>query len=198
MKKTKFFLIVVFIAVFSATAGAENNLKVIEAKGSVNIAEVGGDGLRVFSLWDKAEGVCVGPDGSFSTLISGSAPQKLAVRDSKRSTRALMMILPEKGGNTVIDAESTATAILFSDPQLLRKSESVEKYSGLMRQNKSFQELAAFLRKNLPLKSLEELADNPQCTALLEKCNEEIFGEDQLQVKKSLHEAEGKLRNYYQ
>jgi len=92
------------------------------------------------------------------------------------------------------DARSTAIAILFNDPDLFRNSTQVKKITLAMADKKSFKDLVSFFKEKLPSKSLEELTDNSECVSLVEKCNEEVFGNNQTQIRKSLQEAESKLQ----
>ncbi len=196
MKKIGLFpiLILSFALVSIRTALAKNDLRLIKAMGKVNINDIGGSGLYVFSLWDKNKGAPIGADGSFVTVISDSNPQKLSVKDDKEMTRALTIALPEDSHRITFDAKSTAAAVLFTDPSFFRTCDEAGNIFKLMADKKSFQELVFFFKKNLPSKPLEELRGNPECIALLEKCNTEIFGDDQAAIRKSLYEAKDKLQ----
>ena len=195
MRKTGFLLIVAlsFLAALAAAAAEGSGLRLIKARGTVNKSEIGGKGLCVFSLWDKARGTVVGEDGGFVTVISDSRPQKLSVKDQRQMTRALAIALPENWDRINFDAASTAVALLFEGPDLFRSSGGAKKLCLAMAGKKSFQELALFLKKNLPLKSLEELATNAECSTLLGKCSDEVFKEDRAAIRKSLSVAKDKL-----
>ena len=172
---------------------AGNSLRLVEAKGKVNTADIGGNGLRVISLWDKSKGAPVSADGNFVVVISDSNPQKLWVKDAKMNTRALAIVIPENSDNVVFDAKSTALALLFQDSASLRNSAEVENISIMAMNKKSFQDLVFFLKDNLPARDLEELMNNEECIKLLENCNKEILGQDQAMIRKSLYEAKDKL-----
>ena len=199
MKKICLFLAVIlsFVLALTVAQAAMNCINLLKAKGTINLEEIGGKGLYVFSLWDKHKAF-VGLDAGFLTVISDSRPQKLSVKDSKGLTRALAIALPKNTENILFDAKSTALAILFDDPALFATSAKVENLSRTLSAKKSFQELVAFFRSNLPVKSLEELESSGQCMALIEKCNGEIYGKDQTAIRKSLYEAQGKLQKLFQ
>ncbi len=200
MKKITFLLALIlsFTILFTATAAAGNSLRLIKAIGRVNIKDIGGSGLYVFSLWDKNKASPVGADGTFVTVISDSRPQKLSVKDGRKMTRALAIALPKDSQRIIFDAKSTAEAILFRDPGLFGTSVEVENLFGIMTDKESFWDLVIFFKKNLPSRSLEELMNDRECTAFLEKCNSEIFGEDTGAIMKSLHEAKDKLQKLFQ
>ncbi len=199
MKKTVLSLVLIlsFMAALRDQAAADNTLRLIKARGSVNIKDIGGNGLYVFSLWDNNKGSLVSGEGAFVTTISDSGPQKLAVKDDRKMTRALMIVVPGDAQRLTFDAKSTAAAILFQDPGSMQSSLRVETAFRRMDNSKSFQELVTFLKKNLPQRPLEELMDDSECSALLEKCNADIFGEDKVVINKSLHQAEAKLRELF-
>jgi hypothetical protein len=176
-----------------ATAMAGNSLRLIEAKGEVNTADIGGNGLRVISLWDKSKGAPVSADGNFVAVISDSNPQKLWVKDDKMNTRALAIVIPENSDNVFFDAKSTALALLFQDADSFRNSAEVENISLMAMHKKSFQDLVSFLKHNLPARDLEELMNNEECVKLLENCSKEILGQDQVAIRESLYEAKDKL-----
>ncbi len=200
MKKTGilFVLMLIFALVLAVSVMAENGLRLIKARGAVNVSDIGGNGLYVYSLWDKSKGSPVGSDGSFVTVISDSRPQKLSVMDDKKMTRALAIVLPEDSERIAFDAKSTAMAILFRDPASFGNSAEAKTLSRAMADNKSFQDLVIFLKKNLPSLALEELTSNTECAALLEKCSDEIFGEDQITIRKSMQGAQNKLQRLLQ
>ncbi|MCX5681990.1 MAG: hypothetical protein NT079_06985, partial [Candidatus Omnitrophica bacterium] len=72
MKKMVFGLVLtVSLSLFFAGAiFAKNDLSLIDAKGSVNTGDIGGQGLYVFSMWDASKNSFVKGDGSFETVIS--------------------------------------------------------------------------------------------------------------------------------
>ena len=192
------YLICSFLLFFGGAALAKDTLNLIKAKGTVNTAEIGGKGLYVFSMWDSSRNSFVSADGSFVTVVSDARTQKLSVRDDQKKTRALAIALPQESGNIVFDAQSTAMAILFSDPSLFRNSADMEKLYKKAAEKKSFQDLVIFLKKNLPSASLEELTGNGAYVALVRACNKEIFNEDAFAVKKSLYEAREQLERLLQ
>jgi len=199
MKKTAllFSCIVSLAMVLVPEAQADSVLKLIKSTGSVNKSEIGGNGLYVFSLWGKKDESFVSTVGNFKTVISDSRPQKLSVKDDKGMTRALVMVLPKNAEKIVFDAQSTAAAIFFQDSSSFRSSNEVEKLFRRMDASKSFRKLVAFLQSNLLRKSLEEIINSKECTELLEKCHDEIYGEDSQAIKKSLYDAQGKLEKAF-
>jgi hypothetical protein len=197
MMPKKLLLVSGFLLAFTSVAIADKALSLIKVKGSVNTQEIGGSGLSVFSLWGSNRGAAIGVDGVFMVVISDVRPQKLSVKDGNNLTRALAIALPEGRENIVFDARSTAAAVLFHEPGLLTSSAKVKSLMERMDKNKSFQEFAAFLKKKLPQRSLESLLDDPQCNALIEKCNADIFGEDTKAILESLRVAKGKLEESF-
>ncbi len=200
MKKLIFLLSLItgFSFFFIGATFAKNDFSLINAKGSVNIGDIGGQGLYVFSMWDASRNSFVKVDGSFETVISNSRAQKISVKDNKKTTRALAVVLPQSPDHIVFDAESTAMAVLLSDPSLFRNSTDMTKFYNKASGKKSFQDLTVFLKKNLPLKSLEELASDDEYVALVRACNKEIFNEDATAVKKSLYKAREQLEKLLQ
>jgi hypothetical protein len=164
----------------------------------VNTRDIGGQGLYVFSMWDSSKNSFVKSDGSFVTVISNGRAQKLSVKDSKKATRALAIVLPQNPNNIVFDAESTAMAVLLGDLSLFRNSTDMIKFYNKAVNKKSFQGLVAFLKKSLPGKSLEEIMRDDEYIALMRACNKEIFNEDAVAVKKSLYQAREQLEKLLQ
>lgn len=177
---------------------AGNDFSLINAKGTVNTGDIGGQGLYVFSMWDSSKNSFVKTDGSFETVISNSRAQKLSVRDHKKATRALAVVLPQNPDHIVFDAESTAMAVLLSDASQFRNSADMERFYGKAIGKKSFQGLVTFLKKSLPLKSLEELTNDDDYVALVRACNKEIFNEDGAAIKKSMYQAREQLEKLLQ
>ncbi len=182
-------MLIGFLFVAGVTAFAKSGLSLIPAKGTVNMKDIGGRGLYVFSMWDTAQNSFVKTDGSFTTVIASGRAQKLSVKDSKKATRALAIALPQNPDNIVFDAESTALAVLLSDASLFRNYEDMQRFFKKAAANVSFQSLAVFLRKNLPFKTLEELTDDEQYRDLVRSCNKDLFHEDSAAIKKSLYGA---------
>ena len=171
-------------------AAADTVLQLIKVGGQVNTTEIGGSGLRVFSLWDKAQGEPVHPDGSFVTVIADSRPQKISLKDDKKKTRALALALPGSKQAISFDAVSTAVAMLFQDPGQFGNSAQAQRLAAKMAQKQSFCNLVDFLRKRLARMTLEELAGDAECTVLVEQCNTEIFGQDDQAIRNSLRGAQ--------
>jgi len=180
-----------------AATRAGNVIQLIRGKGIVNTREIGGEKLFVSSLWDKGGERPVSNDGSFSTTISGSRPQKISLNDANGQTRALAITVPENAEKIVFDAKSTARAILFQDPAQFKDSRTAENYFSAMEGKNSFQALVLFFKEKLASHSLEELNRDPQCIALLEKCSSEIFGEDPVAIRHSLQQAKQRLEELF-
>ena len=191
------FLILFILPVTLFAAQGASSIKLIQAKGTVNTREIGGERLSVFSLWDKQKYSPVLADGSFYTTISGSRPQKISLNDARGQTRALAIVVPEESERIIFDAKSTARAILFQDPALFKDSRTAENYFSAMENKKSFQALVLFFKQKLGLQSLEELNQDPECTALLETCSSEIFGDDPAAIRSSLQKAKERLEELF-
>lgn len=176
----------------------QGDFGLMSAKGLVNTSEVGGKGLYVFSMWNAGRKAQIGSDGSFSvSILSDARPQKLSVRDQGEKTRALALVLSKDSQNITFDAASTAMAVLFGDPGIIKNVQDMERYSKIFAQAKSCQEFVVFLLKNLPLKTIEELTNDEQYVALFEKCNRELFQVDRAAINQSLYEAQGKLEKSF-
>lgn len=170
----------------------------IHAKGVVNRDEISGEGLNVLSLWDDRPVSPIAGDGSFTTVISNQRPQKLSLVDNKKRIRALAISLPQYSDNIVFDAKSTAVALLFSEPESFSQPLEAEDFCRKLEKEPPFQKLVSFLKKNLRLKTLEELTGDEEYTAILSKCNGEIFGEDPEAIKDSLQTAQTELQKVFQ
>ena len=199
MRRARFFifaLILGFSTVVLLTQELSAGLKLIPAKGRVNLSEIGGGGLRVVSIWDDRKGLLVGTDGGFVTTISNQRPQKLSLVDNYKRTRGLAIALPQFADNIVFDAKSTALAVLFQDSSSFADSEEAENFCQQAQEKPSFRVLADYFKKNLPLKSLEELANNGEYISLLEECSVEILGQDHEAIRKSLKNAQKELEKF--
>lgn len=182
-------ILIGFLFVGAITASAKSGLSLIPAKGTVNMRDIGGQGLYVFSMWDTAQNSFVKTDGSFETVIASGRAQKLSVKDSQKATRALAIVLPQDPDNIVFDAESTALAVLLSDASLFRSYEDMQRFFKRAMSKASFQGLAAFLRKNLSSRTLEDLTEDEKYRDLVQSCNKDLFQEDSATIKKSLYDA---------
>jgi hypothetical protein len=204
MRNTK---LLAFMLVMVCMAGAPGIISakdaaggfvLIHVKGQVHRTEVGGEGLNVVSLWDNRPVSWVAEDGSFTTVISNQRPQKISLVDNKKQTRGLVISLPRYDGTMLIDAHSTAIAVLFHESGSFGQSQEVENFCRLLAHKKSFQDLVAFLKNKLPLASLEELTRDEEYACLLDKCNSEIFGEDPKAIHSSLQSAQRELEKVLQ
>ena len=193
-KFVSFFMVILWSFWFIlSSAYAREGFGLIYVKGVVNTEEIGGNGLCVVSLWDKRPLIAISADGSFTVAISNQRPQKLTVRDGRKYTRALAIALPGHAEKIVFDARSTAFAVLFYDSSLFGDDQQV---SGLLKRaenSPSFQELAGYLKKSLPVMSMEEINQSEEYMALLEKCNKELLGDDQQAIRGSLQNAKSAL-----
>jgi hypothetical protein len=201
MKKIIFIFVLalsIFIVCPLSFAG-QGDFGLVEAKGIVNTTEIGGQGQYVFSMWNSGRKALIGSDGSFSvSILSNARPQKLLVRDAEEKTRALAFVLSQNSKKIIFDAASTAMMILFNDPGVIKNVQEMEYYSRIANQKKSFQDFVSFLKKNLPLKTLEDLNSDEEYVMLFEKCNQELFQVDRAAVNQSLYEAQGKLEKSFQ
>lgn len=200
MKKMVFLsaFVVTMSLVLVGALFAGSDFSLINAKGTVNTGDIGGQGLYVFSMWDSSKNSFVKSDGSFETVIANARAQKLSVRDNKKATRALAIVLPQTPDNIIFDAESTAMAVLLSDASQFRNSADMMKFYNEASGKKSFQAFTAFLKKNLPSRSLEELTSDDDYVALVRACNKEIFNEDGAAIKKSMYQAREQLEKLLQ
>lgn len=192
MKKINF-LMAFFLFSALLLGRAYGEFRPLKAKGVVNRSEIGGNPLGVVSIWDKQQWAPVSEDGSFITVISNQRPQKLYLRDKENKTRALTISLPKYRDNIVFDAKSTAIAVLFQDASSFGQPEEVENFCRLLENEKSFKDLVLYFKKNLSNKPLEDLSADKEYVALFEKCNSEIFGEDQQAIRESMHVAQKEL-----
>ena len=167
--------------------------QLVNLEGKVNKSEIGGEALYVVSLWDSRGNFPVSEDGSFTTVVSNQRPQKISLEDDKKKIRALAIVLPQSSKNIIFDAKSTALAVLFQDASSFGQSSEVEQFMGLAESSSSFQDLVAYLKKNLSDKSLDELNKLDQYAELLDACNSQIKGDDQKQIKDSLNAAKQEL-----
>jgi hypothetical protein len=92
--------------------------------GSLNVSEIGGSQLKVFSVFDGLADV-VG--GSFKTKVSDDVVQALLVSDGDQKLRA--MSIHGSGRPLAVDATSTAIAIVFLTPGI----STLDKATGLSR-----------------------------------------------------------------
>ena len=190
-----FFVLSASLTLFNAgQAGAESNFELVTVAGNVQMQEVGGKGLYIFSIWNGNKKSFVDGQGKFSVqILANSHPQKLSVRDDQGKTRALALIFSQGANPVIFDARSTALAVVLGDPDLVKDSAGMDKISRLASTKASFQEFVLFFKKNLPLKNLEALSHDPAYVDLFEACNREIFHEDRAVIKRSLRDAQGKL-----
>jgi len=200
MKKLKLFLLIAlsFFILFPALAVAQNDFGFVLAKGKVNIQEIGGKGLYVFSIWNSGEKAWIDSEGGFSAnILLSERPQKLTVKDDLGRTRAVAMAGSQNLHNVIFDAQSTAFTLLLSGPRQMRNSTQMEDFLRTALSKKSFLDFVAFFKKNLVLDSLENLMKNEACLALFEKSRNEILGQDQGAIQNSLYKAKGELERLF-
>ncbi len=130
----------------------------------INLGEVGGSGLRLLS--SLAEPAVADPTGSFETVVSADAAQMLIVTDSSGRARALATSLPGKA--IQVDALSTTLTLVFLVRGIL-STDSAEAEARLaqIQSMNSFSALLAFVRRQLPLNSLDVIASDPAYSPLL-------------------------------
>ncbi len=198
--KKKYILLIVLILnmpVILLSSEINGKFKLIQAKGLVNRDEIGTGALNVVSFWaDKP--ALVAESGSFITVISNQRPQKLFLFDSKKNLRALAIVSPRNCDNIIFDARSTAIGVLFYDASSFGQSWEVEKFCSLLGDKQSFQSLVLFLKKNLPVKPINELIKDTEYAVILDKCNSEIFDNDPRIITNSLETAQKQLQKILQ
>jgi len=198
--KKKFFLflgvagLILNLSSIITLSQAKDVFELVNVEGNVNKTEIGGDALKVISLWDSRGNILVSEDGSFSTVVSNQRPQKISLVDNKNNTRALAIVLPQANDIVVFDARSTALALLFQDANSFGQSSQVLSFMTLAQNSSVFQELVAYLKINLKNKSLDELNRDEQYAQLLDACNSQIRGVKQDEIKKSLNTAKEQLQ----
>ncbi len=173
-------------------------LNPVEARGMVDRIEIGGDDLKVSSIWDVRKFSSVGQDGAFVTMVSNLRPQKLSVVDGRNMTRALAISLPEYPDKIIFDANSTACAILFKDPSAFGQTRDVEDFRKVVISKQSFRRLESFLRENLPTRPLEDIVKDSEFTVIMDNCAKEIFNEDKESINGALQAAQSALQKSLQ
>ena len=172
---------------------AEAGFGLLKVEGKVDLNEIGGRPLYVVSTWADDPRMPLPADGNFVTTICNLRPQKLSIIDEAKKTRAMAIVIPGASEPVIFDARSTAMAVLLRNSGDFGSSSSVIALSKAMDKAESFKELAAYLKKNLPEKPLESLLSQDDYVQLVEKCERDIFGQDQQKIRDSLKTAEKKL-----
>lgn len=196
MKRSIFILFVTgfVVCLGIVCADARSVLSPIKVSGVVDRSVIGGQGLRVVSIWDNRKVTTIAADGSFTTVVSNQRPQKISLADSSGATRALAIVLPRESGAIRFDAASTAEAVLFQDSGSFGNIADVEKLLARIKNDPSFEKLSVFLKASLLSRSLEELSSDNKYIELVENCNSQIFGQDQRAIREKLSSAEGRLK----
>ena len=91
--------------------GAAPAAQVEGVTGSLNVSQIGGSQLKVFSVFD---GLAEVVNGSFTTKVSEDMLQTLLVSDGNEKLRAMTIHI--SGKPLAVDASSTAVAIVFLTP----------------------------------------------------------------------------------
>ena len=91
--------------------GAAPAAQVEGVTGSLNVSQIGGSQLKVFSVFD---GLAEVVNGSFTTKVSEDMLQTLLVSDGNEKLRAMTIHI--SGKPLEVDASSTAVAIVFLTP----------------------------------------------------------------------------------
>jgi len=193
-KQTILFLIVgyfLFGGLYPAHAASCLAFQPLE--GTVNKQEVGAGEYTVVSIWDERGPVRLNADNSFSTVISTQRPQKISLIDAQKRMKALAVVVPGFTREIVFDARSTAMAVLLYDSEVFTQSQQVVALLARMEKSPGFQDLVAYLRKNMAGSSLESLSRKEEYSVLVANCQKEIFGEDQKKIMNSLQDAEKEL-----
>ena len=131
--------------------------------GTLNTTEVTGPGLRVVSAYQLNAPV---KSGAFTTFTSDSGSQLLFVTDNAKNLRALTVAIPGQNVGK-IDAETTAAALVFMNSFVLTivPAEAIDRLA-LIRSLPSFSPFVAFIRANLPQKTVAEVVALPDFTVL--------------------------------
>ncbi|HOD11752.1 MAG TPA: hypothetical protein PLO93_03010 [Candidatus Omnitrophota bacterium] len=199
MKRIFFTSVILILCLLLTNAAGESSFGLVAFSGKVNTSEIGGRDLYVFSVWNGERKSFVDAQGNFSVnVLSHSRPQKISVRDRQEKIRALALVFSQREKSIILDARSTAFAVVLGDPEVFRGPQDIEKIYSYVSSAPSFQQLVLFLKKNLPTQDLEVLSRDRAYIDLFERCNREIFQEDRFAIRKSLQEAQGKLEEILQ
>ena len=182
-----------FLCILNSELTASSRLTFLRVHGAVNSQEVGSGAYAVISVWDERGPVLVHPDNSFFTVVGSQRPQKVTLVDSKKKIRALAVFIPGYTQTLLFDAQSTALAVLFTDSRNFSHNQQVAAIIEGMGKEPAVQAFVAYLRRNLPTTSLEDLSTKKEYIELVENCQKEVFGEDQKEILKSLKSAEKEL-----
>ncbi|MCX8175315.1 MAG: hypothetical protein N3E51_03865 [Candidatus Micrarchaeota archaeon] len=141
-------------------------------RGRVNLDEVGGESLKVSSVFKLNSSV--EPDGSFSTVVSATNIQLIFVNDKDGQLRATAISVPDEP--LVVDAKSTTKALLWVGFSV--KSEEGSKALAYMEKLNCYPDLYAYVKANLKKKSLSQISNisNAEYVEIQKRCTDEILG----------------------
>ena len=131
--------------------------------GTVDIAQIGGNALRVQTPYQL-----MGPvqAGAFSTLASIAGAQVILVTDDGGRLRALAVVLPSDA-QAAINADTTALGILFmSDGISTVNADEAAAVAVKLKSLPPFPAFASYLAAQLPTKDLLTLAGDAQFVSL--------------------------------
>ena len=157
------------------SSSSSNGVMLQESNGSLNKNEVGGESLKVSTIY--RESAPVDSSGNFKTLASSQGAQLILTTDSKSHLRAMAISIPNFNfDNLIIDATSTGVALVFMTPGICTADPT--KAINRIQQIKSlasFASLLSFLQGYLPTVALSDLISQDSFNNLLETCIREWY-----------------------
>jgi len=142
--------------------------------GFVNRSEIGGDSLNAYTVYlaDPVSG-----DGRFVTVVMNFSTQLVTVNDSSNRLRGEAISLPEDKGVLVVDAESTAIAVLWPPfgkrPLVGMTQQSGEREVQQIKSEPCFPALRDYLKTNLKTRNVDELTSpsNSEFATIVANCS---------------------------
>jgi hypothetical protein len=141
--------------------------------GTVDLEEIGGEGLEVISAWDSS---AVAPEtGTFEIEISDSAAQFHLVADKDGNARAGAISIPSENGRKnnglIFDGTSTALALLMLTPGLIAvHTDSAEIRLDEFRNLITFPRLDSLITERIALEPLSAVVQHPLVVEALDAC----------------------------
>jgi len=149
---------------------------VVDKAGTINQAEVGSQSVLVATAQTPTSQV--GLNGGFTTTVGADGVEIVAAQDAAGALRGAAVWLPSAGGRQaqsdppiVIDAQSTAAALVFATPGVLstQVEEATQRHSQIIALP-SFPSLVEYLRANLASRPLLELVSEADLESRVETC----------------------------
>jgi hypothetical protein len=173
-------LVILFLVAVVGCGGGKSgdNRTTQERTGSVNLSELGGQGLAVTTAYTAS--APVNEQGNFTITVSAVKAQLVAVMDSNDQARGVATSLPTEGGRLGepirIDAESTALTMVFATPGILSTlPDEARNRIREIRALSSFPGLVAKVRERLRSMPIPQLAQEPEVESAMEECIEEWY-----------------------